>query len=290
MARIVEDVFDAALLDDAAEVHHGDVVGDFRHDAHVVRDQQHGHATADLKPFDELENFRLGGDVERGRGLVGDQDLRVGRERHGDHGALPHAAGELEGVAVDQLVGIGYLDLAQQLDRGGSGRVPVHALVQAQRLDDLRADGVHRRQRTHRLLEDEADAPAADAQQFRAALGERHDVDLPVAVAQQHPAAGDGAVFVDNAQKRAGGDALARAALADQAKRLAPSQHEADVADGVQDAGAQPEIEAEMLDTQHHVGLGGRPGLRLAAGGDLGQRRLTIRRGRLRRATRRRGN
>ncbi len=253
MARIVEDVLDAARLDDPAVAHHGDFVADFRHDAHVVGDEQHGHAAAHLKAFDEIEDFRLRGDVERGRRLVGDQDVGVCGQRHGDHGALPHAAGELESVAVDQLVGIGNLDLAQQFDGGRPCRVTIHALMQAHRLDDLRADGVHRRKRTHRLLEDQPDPPATNAQQFGAALGERDDVGLPVAVTQQDTAAGDGAVLVHDAQQGARRDALARAALADKTERLALPEHEADVADRVKDVGAQTEIEAEMLDAQGRI-------------------------------------
>ena len=188
MAGIVEDLVDAALFDDAAEAHHGDVVGDLGDDAHVVGDEQHRHAAADLQALDEIEDLGLGGHIERGRRLVGDEDFGIGGERHGDHGALAHAAGEFEGVAVDQLVGIGDLDLAQQFDGLGAGGPPVHLAVQAQRLDDLRADGVDRRQRAHRLLEDEADAPAANAQQLRAALGEGKDVGL----AGRRPRAGCG--------------------------------------------------------------------------------------------------
>ena len=44
---------------------------------------------------DDVEDLRLDGDVERGGRLVGDQHLRIAGQRHGDHGALAHAAGQL---------------------------------------------------------------------------------------------------------------------------------------------------------------------------------------------------
>ena len=45
--------------------------------------------------LEQLEHLRLHRDVERGGRLVGDQDLRLAEQRHGDHHALPHAAREL---------------------------------------------------------------------------------------------------------------------------------------------------------------------------------------------------
>ena len=51
---------------------------------------------------DEVEDLRLHGDVERGRRLVGDEQLRIAGERHGDHHALALAAGELVRIAVER--------------------------------------------------------------------------------------------------------------------------------------------------------------------------------------------
>ncbi len=78
---------------------------------------------------EQVEDLRLDGDVERGGRLVGDQQLRVERDRRGDQGALAQAAREL----VRQLPGahlrLGHADLLQQLDhaplavaRGRPGR------------------------------------------------------------------------------------------------------------------------------------------------------------------------
>ena len=46
MLRVVEDRVDRPLLDDPAELHDGDLVGDLGHHAHVVGDEHHRHAVA----------------------------------------------------------------------------------------------------------------------------------------------------------------------------------------------------------------------------------------------------
>ena len=48
----------------------------------------------------QLQDLRLDGDVERGGGLVGDQEPRVAGQRHRDHHALAHAARELVRIVV----------------------------------------------------------------------------------------------------------------------------------------------------------------------------------------------
>ena len=53
----------------------------------------------------QLEDLRLDGDVERGGGLVGDDERRVHDERHRDHDALPHAARELVRIFAGALLG-----------------------------------------------------------------------------------------------------------------------------------------------------------------------------------------
>ena len=73
---------------------------DLGDDAEVVRDQQDRHAEPLAQLAQQLEDLRLDRHVERGRRLVGDQQLRVARERHRDHHALAHAAGQLVRVVV----------------------------------------------------------------------------------------------------------------------------------------------------------------------------------------------
>ena len=56
---------------------------------------------------DQIEDLGLDRDVERRRRLVGDQQLRLVGERHRDHHALAHAAGELVRIPLTRLRGSG---------------------------------------------------------------------------------------------------------------------------------------------------------------------------------------
>ena len=69
------------------------------------------------RPLHQVEDLRLRRHVERGRRLVGDQQVRVADQRHRDHHALPHAAGELVRVVVDPALGVRDADLPQELER-----------------------------------------------------------------------------------------------------------------------------------------------------------------------------
>ena len=68
--------------------------------ADVVGDHDEGEAETLGELGEQVADLRLHDDVERGRGLVGEQHLGLAGERHGDHGALAHAAGELVRVAA----------------------------------------------------------------------------------------------------------------------------------------------------------------------------------------------
>ena len=71
---------------------------------------------------DQVQDLRLGRDVERGRRLVGDQDAGLGGERQRDHDPLAQPARELERVAVDPARRLRDADHLQQLDRARARR------------------------------------------------------------------------------------------------------------------------------------------------------------------------
>ena len=117
----------------------------------------------------------LGRDVERGRRLVGDQDLRVAGERHRDHHALPHPARELVRVLVDAPLRRGDVHEPSSSIVRVARVAAREAEVLAQDLADLPADREHRVERGRRLLEDERDLAAADAPQLRRRRREQVD-------------------------------------------------------------------------------------------------------------------
>ena len=82
-------------------------------DPEVVADDEQRHALLVLELREQLEDLGLHGHVERGRRLVGDEQVGVERERHRDHHTLAHAAGELVRIRVDALLGARDADVTQ---------------------------------------------------------------------------------------------------------------------------------------------------------------------------------
>ena len=106
-----------------------------------------------LQVLEQVEDLRLDRDVERGHGLVADDQLRVERERARDPDPLPLAAGELVRVAVREAR-VEADDVEQLADPGGpvaAAADPVHD----QRLADDVADRHPRVERRVRVLEDD---------------------------------------------------------------------------------------------------------------------------------------
>ena len=70
------------------------------HDAEVVGDEEVGEPEVVLQVVEQVDDLRLDRDVERGHRLVGDDQLRLQRQRARDADALALAAGELVREAV----------------------------------------------------------------------------------------------------------------------------------------------------------------------------------------------
>ena len=162
VARIAEQLADRRLLDHLAGIHHRHPLAGLGDHAHGMGDQHDRHAEAFLHVLHQLEDLRLDGDVERRRRLVGDQELGLAGQRHGDHHALAHAAGELVRIVVHAALRVGDVDQPQHLDRAGQRLLGVELLVQRDHLGDLVAHRVDRVERGHRLLEDDGDLAGAD--------------------------------------------------------------------------------------------------------------------------------
>ncbi len=206
-----------------------------------MRDQDQRHVALGHQVADQVQDLLLDGHVQRGGGLVGDQQVGPAGQRHGDGDALALPARELVRIGIDALGGIGDAHAVQQCHGLCARRGGVHAAVQAQRLGHLAADGVHRVQRRHRLLEDHADAVAAHLAHLR--IGATDEF-----LAVEADAAGDLGAVGQQAHERHGGDRFAAARFADQAQGFAARQRKADAAHGVGRAAVGLQADAEVGD------------------------------------------
>jgi len=241
--RVVEHLAGDALLHDAARVHDADAVAGAAHDAEVVGDQEDRRPRLVAEGGDEVEHLGLHRRVEARGGLVEDQELRVAGQRHRDHGALLHAAGELVGIALHHALGVGDAHAAQRLDGALAGLV-LRGAEDGERLRDLPAHLDRGVERLPRVLVDHRDA--AGAQLAQRLVAHRRDV---VAADQRAPAR-DVAVARQVADRGEGRRRLAAARLADEAVGLARLDLERDAAqDGPQHA-ADVVGDLEVLDLE----------------------------------------
>ena len=233
------------LLHQMALLQHRHPVGHLGHHAEVVRDEQHARALLTLQLADEFQDLRLGGDIQRRGGLVGDEQCRLEDQRHGDHHALALATGELVRVGGYEPLRVGQVHArhhVQHLD-AALGRVPVRVL--AQHFVDLPAAGVHGVQRRHRLLEDHGHACRAGLPQ-------------PLRAGAQHILALQQDATRCGAQPRGqqphhglGHHRLARAGLTHQAHELATAHPKVDVLHGAGPVSPCGQRDGQALDVQH---------------------------------------
>ncbi len=249
--RAREEFGDRALLDDLARGHHADALGDLPHDAEVVGDEQHRHAQAPLQLFEKLEDLRLHGDVERGGRLVGDEQVGLVGERHGDHHPLALAAGKLVRIGGETRRRIGDADFVEQLDHALACGHFEQPAMHREHLADLPLDRVQRIERGHRLLEDHRDLVAAHG--ANVVLGEREKI----AALEQDLAGGmrSGGIG-QQLQDRQRGHRLARAGFADQRHGLALVDVEGDAVGHERVAAVLTEGDREVLDLEQRIGHG----------------------------------
>ena len=105
MLRVTEDFGRHALFDDLSLGHDQDVVADVFDDGEVVRDEEVGEAEFFLQVLQEVDDFRLDVDVERGDRFVADDELGLDGEGARDANALALAAGELMRVPAEVFGG-----------------------------------------------------------------------------------------------------------------------------------------------------------------------------------------
>ena len=258
MLGIGEDGFDRPALDDISLCHDADPVGDASHDGEVMGDEQHGHAVLLLQIFEQRQDLRLYGHVQRRGRLVRYEQLGVVGQRHGDHDALALPARELVRKILEAAGGVGNADGFEQGDGAGPCRFPAQALMERQHLPDLPPDRVHRVERAHRLLEDHAHLIAAHRPQLRFGcahqfLAGKADFAADLGRGRQQP------------ECRQCRHRFARAAFAHQGQRLARGDVEADIAHRLGRAEADGKIADRQQGRAHRKVFRGSKASRIAS-------------------------
>ena len=237
-----EDFARLAPLDDLAAIHDADPVGHLPHDAEIVGDEQHRHVELGLELEQEVEDLRLDRDVERGRRLVGDEEIGFVGERHGDHDALPLPARELMRIGLEPSLGVVDADFLEQIEHARARLLVRHPAVNLQHLAHLLFDRVQRIERGHRLLEDHRDLVAPDvAERARIEGQEVHAVEADTARRMRRGGVGQ------EPQDRQRRHRLARARFADERHGLGLADIEGHLADGVGDGLSGAEIDRQIL-------------------------------------------
>ena len=194
---------------------------------------------------EQLEDLGLGGDVERGGGLVGDEHARSVGQRHREHDPLAEAAGELVRVRARAADRVGDPDRLEEIDRPQLGGAARHArLVHGDRLGHLVADALHRVERGHRVLEHHRQLAAAELAVV--AVGE---ADQRTAV-EADVTAGDAPGRVDEPHHRERGHGLARARLPHHRDRLARGERERHAVDRARGRAVAGELDAQVVDLE----------------------------------------
>jgi len=210
------------------------MVGDITHHGEIMRDEQHRHPVPFLQVGDQVEYLLLDGHIERRRRFVGDQELRLARDRHRDHHALLLAARQLEWIRIHLRPGVRNAYLPQEFDRAGTRLAARLVKMPCQDLGQLEADREHGIQRTHGLLKYHRDRLAPQLLQLAGCESEQ------VAAAVQYPAVRmDRRIFPrQQAQDRQRGHRLAAARFPDQRNRAVHRDVEIDAFDRFEDCRA----------------------------------------------------
>ena len=221
MPRVLQHLLGRTLLDDTAALHHHDSVSDIGHDPEIMRDEEHARVVPPLQILDQGKDLCLRRDVEGGRRLVGDEEVRV--EHHGsrDHDALALAARDLVRIGIVEALGIWQAHGGQDLDDLGLALAILELGMDAQDLVDLLADGLDRVEGRHRLLKNHRHARAAQAPQAC-----RRGLENVLAVEPDLARNGGKLALRQETHDREGGNRLAGTRLPDDADDLAAAHTE----------------------------------------------------------------
>jgi hypothetical protein len=90
-----------------ARIHHQHPVAEPRHQPQVMADEDQPHAATTDLFVEDRKDLQLHGDIQRRGRLIGDQQVRLRHQHHGQHGTLGHAAGKLMRIGAQDPFRVG---------------------------------------------------------------------------------------------------------------------------------------------------------------------------------------
>ena len=232
VARVGKELMHLCALYDAAAVHDDDAVAMLGDEAEVVRDEDGRGAHVFFELAQEGKDLLLHGDVQRGGGLICNDEFGAAGQGNGNDNALAHTAGEGHGVLVDAGLGVGDMDVAEHFYGFSQGGLAGEAAVEHEGFCDLVADAVHGVEGAEGLLKDDTDLTAAQLAQ--AVVGHFENV---FTIKHDAPAQDFGGRLGQQAYKAHGGDAFTAAAFSHNAYAFAAGDIKADIIYGAHGAG-----------------------------------------------------
>ena len=138
------DVGCLARLEYSPCVHDRHPIGYLGHHPEVMGNPDHRQAVFGLQFTDQIHDLGLDGHIEgRGR-FIGDQQFRLARQRHSNHGALAHTSREFVRVVVNPGLRRRYPNAVQEADGVAPCLGPGSTAMDAEALADLPTDAVDR--------------------------------------------------------------------------------------------------------------------------------------------------
>ena len=212
----------------------------------MVRDEQDGTAELALQFLQTVNDLYFERGVERGSGFIGNQQRGFGHQRHRDRHSLAHATGKVMRITPQLACGIGN---SHPLEHHQCARIFFSAAGAAAMLDigHLPADGQHRIQAGHGVLEDHGYLAAAHGPHgFR-----RQGQQVP-ALEVDSPSANAG-IRSEQPYDRGDQGGLAAAAFADDADDLSFRDGKTDMPQRLQGTSFGLVADRQVLDVQHRL-------------------------------------
>ena len=162
MLRIIEDFCCCSSLTETPTVHNNNVVTHIGDNTEIVRHQDNCHSKFLLQILNQLQNLCLNGHIQCCCRLICNEDIRFASQCHGNHDSLAHASGMLMWILLHAALRFIDADEFQQLDCSCFCFLSFPVCVKLNRLPQLVANGKHRIERRHWILENDRAAFSAE--------------------------------------------------------------------------------------------------------------------------------